>query len=83
MNKKQKILIIISTIIFLFVTLNPSVFRLSSHYYSSSGKPVTKDIFFTKLPMYQYWAVIIVPTAVLYYFLKDKKDKKPKDEQQQ
>lgn len=86
MNKKQKILIIISTIIFLFVTLNPSVFRISPldiWGYDGTGKYPSRKSYFTHQPMYQYWAIIIVPTAVLYYFFKNKKDKNPKDEQKE
>jgi hypothetical protein len=38
--------------------------------------------FFTKRPMYQYWAVIAVPSVALFYYFKDKnkKEKKPKDD---
>jgi len=71
MNKNQKRLILISIIIFLFVTLNPSVFRIGPYalWGRGAGTP-----YFTARPMYQYWAVIAVPTIALFYYFKDKKD---------
>ena len=75
MNKKQKILIIISTIIFLFVTLNPSVFRISPldiWGYDGTGKYPSRSPYFTIRPMYQNWAVIAVPSVAFFYYFKDK-----------
>ena len=88
MNKKQKWLILISILIFLFVTLNPSVFEISPLYmwgYDGTGKYPSREPYFSTRPMYQNWALIAVPSVALFYYFKDenKKDKKPKDEQKQ
>ena len=78
MNKKQKWLTLIGVLIFLFVTLNPMVFHIKT-----SGSRAR--IYFTRYPMYQYWAVIAVPYFALFYYFKDenKKDKNTKDEEKQ
>ena len=75
MNKKQKRLILIGVLIFLFVTLNPMVFHIMS-------RGDHARIYFTRYPMYQYWAVIAVPFFALFYYFKneDKKDNKSQDE---
>ena len=87
MNKKQKWLVLVSVIIFIFVTLNPSVFQLKpahilgdSYYrfgqsgpYDMPQHPKRHHPYFTERPMYQYWAVIAVPTIAFFYFFKDKK----------
>jgi hypothetical protein len=76
MNKKQKCLIIASVLIFLFVTLNPTVFQTGKiiHIEGVLSPDIDrKYIYFTERPMYEYWACIAVPTIALFYFLKDKK----------
>lgn len=80
-NKKQKRLIIISTVLFLFVTLNPSVFQITPHDIGDFPRRNYSPLF-SKRPMYEYWAVIAVPSVALFYYLKDKneKDKNPKDD---
>ena len=81
MNKKQRIVVLVSILLFLFVTLNPSVFRLSPRdifgskggiFYESRNY---RSPYFTIRPMYQYWAVIAVPAVALYYYFKDKNKK--------
>lgn len=83
LKQKRKCLILTSVLIFLFVTLNPSVFRITPSDVFGGSRYV--DPYFTRLPMYQYWAVIAVPSVALFYYFKDKNetDKKPKDEQKQ
>lgn len=84
MNKQQKWLIAISTIIFLFVTLNPSVFRvgLKKTRYKMVGDTtwttrISRKPYFSTQPMYHYWAVIAVPSAVLFFiFKKEEREKK-------
>ena len=68
MNKKQKWLILISILIFLFVTLNPSCPRMGERKIIDDSRPL-----FTKRPMYHYWAIIAVPTVALFFYFKDKK----------
>jgi len=70
MNKKQKWLVLVSVIIFLFVTLNPSVFKIGPYdlWGRGAGTP-----YFAIRPMYQNWAVIAVPAVALFYYFKDKK----------
>jgi len=86
MNRKQKIVLWSSIVLFLFVTLNPSVFRVKpSHFlgdtyyrigqsgpYNIPSHPKRHHPYFTERPMYQYWAIIAVPTIALIYSLKDK-----------
>ena len=78
MNKKQKKVVFVSVLLFLFVTLNPSFPQMGKYDIIDDRRP-----FFTQRPMYQYWAIIAVPAVALYYHFKDKKDKKPKDDQKQ
>lgn len=82
MNKKQKRLLIVSTVLFLIVTLNPLLFKVSSHsLLHHETWPIFKEcrscrVYFTRQPIYHYWGVIVVPTAVLFFIFKEKGEEK-------
>jgi hypothetical protein len=84
MNKKQKALLVVSVTLFLIITLNRRVFEVALSTMFGSQSNMFADPrwwqdstpFFDNGPAYEYWAGIAVPTALLFYLLKDppKKD---------
>lgn len=87
MNKKQIKVLWIGIPIFVLIGLFPPLKSRSPKPISRTNMPQIITVFDsgskvdgTKL--FVYWSIIVVLTGGLIYTFKDKKDEKPKDEQQ-
>lgn len=76
MNRKQIIVLWVGIIAFVYLGLTC---RISGRGWTLEMESCVKDI----AQLLVYWVVTAVVTGGLIYTFRDKKDKKPKDEQKQ